>query len=207
MPRLTRRFFRRDPISLARALLGQTLVRILDDGSRLAGRIVETEAYLGAEDAAAHSYKGRRTDRVKSMYLDGGHAYVYFTYGMHHCLNIVADRAGTATACLLRAIEPLEGLETMRRNRAVKIPAAKLKDAHLGSGPAKLAQALAIDRRLDGEDLVTSARLFLERGRAVPDPRIVAAPRIGVGYAGEWAHKPLRFFEAGNAHVSGPRAK
>src|SRR4051812_37511711 len=102
MPRHTRRFFRRDPVSLAKALLGQVLVRVTEEGERLAGRIVEVEAYLGAEGAAAHSYKPRRTDRVASMYLDGGHAYVYFTYGMHYCMNIVADRAGVPTACLLR---------------------------------------------------------------------------------------------------------
>lgn len=202
MSRLTRRFFTRDPVTLARSLLGQVLVRVLDDGTRLAGRIVETEAYLGVEDAAAHSFGGRRTDRVASMYLGGGHAYVYFTYGMHWCMNIVADGAGTPTACLLRALEPREGVEAMRRNRAGKAAAARLKDTQLCSGPAKLAQALAITREFDGEDLVTSPRLFIERAEPIHAEQIIASARVGVGYAGAWADRPLRFHIGGNPHVS-----
>ncbi len=204
MPRrLTRKFFRRDPVTLAKTLLGQRLVRVLSDGTRLVGRIVEVEAYLGIEDAAAHTYRGRNTARVASMYLDAGHAYVYFTYGMHYCMNISADRAGVPTACLLRALEPIEGLDVMRENRAGKLASSRtLKDTQLCSGPARLAEAMAIDKSLDGVDLVTSEACFLERGTAVPDSQIVKTTRIGVDYAGHWSRKPLRFFIDGNPHVS-----
>lgn len=202
---LSRRFFRREPIALARALLGQTLVRTLRlDGRalRLAGRIVEVEAYLGVPDRAAHSYAGRHSERNHSLYLDGGHAYVYFTYGLHHCVNVVADREGVPTACLIRALEPVEGIEVMRRHRAGKIPPHRLEETDLCSGPAKLTQALAIDRGLDGADLLDGAELFLERGARVGEGRIVRAPRIGVDYAGDWKDEPLRFYVGGNPHVS-----
>lgn len=202
MTRLSRKFYQRDPVTLARALLGQVLVRVLDDGARLAGRIVETEAYLGVADRAAHSYGGRRTPRNAAMWGPAGHAYVYFVYGLHHCMNVVAEDAGTPTAVLIRALEPLEGLERMRAHRAGGRPAARLRDIDLCSGPAKLAQALRLDRALDGTDLVSGDALFLERGARVTPRRIVAAPRIGVAYAAEWAHKPLRFYVAGNPHVS-----
>ena len=194
--RLSRRFFRRDPVSLCRALLGRTLVRVLDDDTRLAGRIVEVEAYLGATDRAAHTFGGRRTARNASMWLDAGHAYVYFTYGMHWCLNIVSDRAEIPTACLIRALEPVEGIELMREHRG-------RKPLHeLCSGPAKLTQALRIDRSLDGADLTASPQLFLERGRPVRPQMITTGPRIGVAYAGAWAAMPLRFYLPGNPHVS-----
>jgi len=193
--RLTRRFFRRDPVTLAKALLGQILVRRIDHGQELAGKIVEVEAYLGIEDRAAHSFGGRRTTRNASMWGDAGHAYVYFTYGMHWCVNVVADREEVPTACLIRALEPLRGIEEMRRRRS------RERDVELCSGPAKLTQALAIDRKLDGADLAESGELFIVRG-----PRfrsgIGRSPRIGVAYAKEWAGKPLRFFLAGNPHVS-----
>lgn len=193
MTRLSRKFYQRDAEPLARALLGQVLVRVLDDGTRLAGRIVETEAYLGVEDKAAHSYGGRHTARNAAMWGPAGHAYVYFIYGMHYCANVVARRAGDPQAVLLRALEPLEGLDVMRSQRAGRIPAARLKPRDLCSGPARLCQALAIDRALDHADLVTGEHLFIERGRRVPSNRIVASPRVGIDYAGEWAHKPLRF--------------
>lgn len=194
--RLSRRFFRRDPVTLARALLGQILVRRLEDGRELSGKIVEVEAYLGVEDRAAHSFGGRRTPRNASMWGEGGHAYVYFTYGMHWCMNVVADREGVPTAVLIRALEPIHGLEEMRRRRSGK--------TDLCSGPAKLTQALAIDRNLDGVDLVESSDLYIARGTRSAPP-IGRSPRIGVAYAREWAGKPLRFFIAGNPHVSGKK--
>ncbi len=201
--RLTRRFFRRDPETLARALLGQVLVRRLPNGKELSGRIVEVEAYLGIEDKAAHSYGGRRTKRNESMWLDGGHAYVYFTYGMHFCINVVANRAEVPTACLIRALEPLEGIEHMRRQRAKKVQESRLDDTNLCSGPAKLTESLGIDRKLDRIDLVTSEQVFLVRGRSVRDASVEVAPRVGIAYAKEvWASKPLRFFVRGNPHVS-----
>jgi len=199
-PRAPRSFFRRDPVVLARALLGQRLVRIADDGTRLAGIIVETEAYLGELDRAAHTFGGRRTQRNASMWRDGGHAYVYFTYGMHYCMNVVAELAEKPTAVLLRALEPVEGIDAMRRNRG----AAGRPDSHLCSGPAKLCQALAIDRSLDGVDMVESEMLFIEqvRCRNFPKTAIMTGPRIGIGYAQEWIHKPLRFWIGGSGHVS-----
>lgn len=202
MTRLSRKYYQRDAESLARALLGQVLVRVLEDGARLAGRIVETEAYLGVRDQAAHSFGGRHTPRNAAMWGPAGHAYVYFIYGMHHCVNVVAAGAGDPAAVLLRALEPLEGLERMRANRAQKRPAAKLREADLCSGPARLAQALQLDRSLDGSDLVSGESLFLERGTRIAPHNIVAGPRIGVAYAGEWAETPLRFHVRGNPHVS-----
>lgn len=200
-PRFTRSFYRRDPVKLARALLGQRLVRVLNN-LRLAGTIVEVEAYLGIKDKAAHTSNGRRTPRNESMWGDGGHAYVYFTYGMHFCMNVVSSTAGDPMAVLIRAMEPTEGIEQMYRHRQ-----AAHRDADLCSGPAKLCQALKIDRKLDGEDLVKSGNLFIEQVRKTPLPasRITVGPRIGVSYADEWADKPLRFYIQDNPHISKPR--
>lgn len=186
---------------MARALLGQRLVRVLNS-NRLAGTIVEVEAYLGVKDKAAHTSNGRRTRRNESMWGDGGHAYVYFTYGMHHCMNVVASTADDPVAVLIRALEPTEGIEQMHRHRR-----AARRDADLCSGPAKLCQALKIDRRLDGVDLVSSGSLFIEQVRRSPLPasRIALGPRIGVSYADDWADKPLRFYIKDNPHVSKPR--
>lgn len=178
-----------DPQTVARNLLGQRLVRV-DGGRRLAGVIVEVEAYLGPRDRASHTYGGRRTARNESMYLGGGHAYVYFTYGMHHCLNVVCGARGDGTAILLRAIEPTEGLDVMFARRA-----AARQPGELCSGPGKLTQALGLDRAHDGLDLRTSRELFIERIRRGPlPPRMLdRAPRIGVGFAGAWAKRRLRY--------------
>lgn len=198
--RLERSFFRRGVVQVARALLGQRLVRVVD-GCRMAGLIVEVEAYLGIIDQAAHTYNGRHTARNASMWGDGGHAYVYFTHGMHHCMNVVASRSGQPVGVLIRGLEPVEGLETMRRYRKK----ARL-DTDLCSGPAKLCQSLRIDRKLDGVDLVRGKSLFLERvrRRAYPSSRIVVSSRIGVDSAGDWAGKPLRFYLRENSHISRP---
>lgn len=195
-----------DPRSLARGLLGQRLVRVLDAGVRLSGVIVETEAYLGVRDRAAHSFGGRRSARNESMYQKPGTAYVYFTYGMHFCMNVVCGAEGDPVAVLLRALMPEEGLEEMRlaRTGRRRPGAAPVRETDLCSGPAKLCQALRIDRSLDGEDLVASSRLFIERtGSARAGARRVSrSARVGVGYAGEWAARPLRWFVSGNPHVS-----
>ncbi|MFW6059698.1 MAG: DNA-3-methyladenine glycosylase [Phycisphaeraceae bacterium] len=199
--RLPRTFYERDAITVARALLGQKLVRIVE-GERVAGIIVETEAYLGLPDKAAHTFNGRRTQRNASMWLGGGHAYVYFTYGMHHCMNVVAGRADEPVAVLLRGLRPVEGVDTMfARRRKVK------RATDLASGPAKLCEALAIDRTLDGTDLVASDTFFIERQRqrTYPTRCIVAGPRVGVHYAAEWADAPLRFHVRDDPHVSPAR--
>jgi DNA-3-methyladenine glycosylase len=193
--RLPREFFRRDPQTVAQQLLGQRLVRQVE-GTRVSGLIVETEAYLGVIDKAAHSFGGRRTKRTETMYADGGTAYVYLNYGIHHLFNVVTDSTDVPTAVLIRAIEPTEGLERMQANR----PAARsLID--LCNGPGKVAAALEIDRSHDQLDLVTSAELFLEQVLA-PTSRIVRAPRIGVDYAAEWARRKLRFYLRGSPFIS-----
>ncbi len=186
--------FSDDPVTVARSLLGQRLVRV-EGGRRLAGIIVEVEAYLGARDRAAHTYNGRRTPRNESMYLRGGHVYVYFTYGMHHCMNVVCGRCDEGTAVLLRAIEPTEGLDVMFDRRA----AAK-QPRDLCSGPGKLTRAFGIDRAQDGLDLRESRELFIERRG--DRPAIICTPRIGVDYAGAWAKRRLRFIIGGNIHLS-----
>lgn len=194
--------FDSDAVSVARRLLGQRLVRSVDD-TRLAGTIVDVEAYLGLEDRAAHTFNGRRTQRNESMYLPGGHAYVYMIYGIHHCLNIVCGRAGEGIAVLIRALEPMDGIDLMHTHRdprkALRRP---LRERDLCSGPGKLAQALRIDKSLDGECLRSSETLWIERGERVSEKAIARSARIGVDYAGEWASKPLRFFLRGNPHVS-----
>ncbi|GAB4192291.1 MAG: DNA-3-methyladenine glycosylase [Phycisphaeraceae bacterium] len=206
MPRrLPRKTFRQDPVSLAHDLLGQQLVRVLNaqkGPQRLAGKIVEVEAYLGVADKAAHTCGGRRTARNESMWGDGGLAYVYFTYGMHHCFNVVASVAGDPVAVLVRALEPTEGLDLMYRNRK-----KARRDTDLCSGPAKLCEALGITRQLDGCDMVTSDTLFVEELSTTPLPKsqVETGPRIGVHYAGEWADRPLRFYLKDNPHVSRPR--
>ena len=202
MTRPSRSFFQRDAASLARALLGQELVRV-SGGRRVAGVIVETEAYLGVSDKAAHTFNGRRTKRNESMWGIGGLAYVYFTYGMHYCLNVVASRRDDPQAVLIRAIEPTDGLDLMRRRRGR--PAA-CNDLQLCSGPAKLCQALGIDLKLDGIDLLGSGLLFIEqkRQRSLPGRLIMSTPRIGVSYAQEWADRPLRFLIRDNPYLSRP---
>ena len=192
-----RSFFRRDPVSVARDLLGHRLVSRVG-GTRTSGIIVETEAYLGITDKAAHTYGGRRTRRNRTMWGAAGHAYVYFVYGMHHCLNVVAGETGDPVAVLIRALEPDAGLDTMfeRRRRARRA-------ADLCSGPAKLCQALSIDLGLDGEDLTSSNLLSIASpSRRPPPATIVAAPRVGIASAEEWQNEPLRFFVAGNPHVN-----
>lgn len=194
-------FYRRPAEEVARDLLGRYLVREVA-GERLVVKLVETEAYLGAPDRASHAWGGRRTDRTESLYLPGGHAYVYFIYGMHFCLNAVTGDGGVGSAVLLRAGEPVAGSEVMRRHRGRE--GKTLRPGDLAGGPGKLCQALAVDRALDGA-LLTAGELWIAAGEPVPGERIAHGPRVGVGYAGEAARWPLRFAEAGNRHVSRPR--
>ncbi|MEM9373239.1 MAG: DNA-3-methyladenine glycosylase [Planctomycetota bacterium] len=179
----------------ARALLGTTLTRTLPTGERLAGVITETEAYVGPEDLASHAVGGRRTPRSESMWAKPGTAYVYFTYGMHHCLNVSCLRADHPAAVLIRAIRPNEGIDFMRANRAGNKPRKHpLRDRDLTNGPGKLCQALAIDLDLDGIDLLQSPHLAISGPFGAADPdRITATPRIGLGDVGEWGEAPLRF--------------
>jgi len=195
-------FYRRPAETVARDLLGRYLVREVD-GERLALRLVETEAYLGAPDRASHAWGGRRTPRNESLYLEGGHAYVYFIYGMHYCLNAVTGDAGIGSAVLLRAGEPVEGEERMRENRGwTREP----RPGDLAGGPGKICQALAIGRELDGV-LLTRPPLCITGGEPVAEEDLVASPRIGVDYAGDAASWPLRFSVRGHRHVSKPWPK
>ena len=174
------------------------LWRRLDDGELLAARIAETEAYLGANDMASHARRGLRSERNASMYLEGGHAYVYFTYGMHFCLNVVTQEQDLAEAVLLRGAEPLRGIESMRERRAK----AK-KEWELMNGPGKICMARDIDRKLDGESLRGDALWIAPRDLAVDD--IAVSPRIGIDNSGDAAAWPLRFFLRGNRNVSAYR--
>ncbi|HKG13993.1 MAG TPA: DNA-3-methyladenine glycosylase [Pyrinomonadaceae bacterium] len=198
--RLGRAFYaREETLAVARELLGKRLVVPAQDGARVSGRIVEAEAYLGAEDKAAHSYGWRRTARTETMYAKGGTVYVFFVYGMHHQFNVVTGPEGTPTAVLVRAVEPEEGIDRMRERRAVA------KERELTSGPGKLCKALGLDRSFDGEDLTTSTRVWLEDAGARPRPdEIAEGPRIGIAYAEEYALKPWRFWMKGNVFVSKP---
>ncbi|XP_001494845.4 DNA-3-methyladenine glycosylase [Equus przewalskii] len=202
--RLGSEFFDQPAVSLARAFLGQVLVRQLDNGTELRGRIVETEAYLGPEDEAAHSRGGRQTPRNRSMFMEPGTLYVYLIYGMYFCMNV--SSRGEGACVLLRALEPLGGLETMRQLRSTLRKGAAgraLRDRELCSGPSKLCQALAIDKSFDQRDLAKDKAVWLERGPPGPtEPAVVAAARVGIGHAGEWAHKPLRFYIQGSPWVS-----
>ena len=194
MARLSREFYARDTLVVARQLLGQRLVRLLE-GERLSGRIVEVEAYVGETDRACHAACGR-TARNAVMYGPPGHAYVYFIYGMHHCLNVVTADEGFPAAVLIRALEPVEGLETMRRLRRGR------PDRELTNGPAKLCQALAIDRTFNGLDLCADDPLFIEAGPPVDDADVETGPRVGVRGDEAALTAPWRFFVRGNPFVS-----
>ena len=194
--RLPRRFFDRPTLEVARDLLGCRLVRRID-GQRLAGLIVEAEAYIGEQDRACHCRHGR-TPRTEVMFGKPGVAYVYFTYGMHWLFNIVTEHAGFAAAILVRALEPVEGIAHMQRYRR------QTAVRQLCNGPAKLTQALCIDRRHNGVDLcVRGTNVWLEPGDRLPDSRIERSARIGVDYAPEpWRSKPWRFCTKDSPFVS-----
>jgi DNA-3-methyladenine glycosylase len=196
--RLSREFYERPVLRVARDCVGQILVHQSPEGVT-AGRIVEAEAYRGPEDRAAHSFGGRRTARTEAMYGRAGHAYVFFVYGMHWHFNLVAGRVDEPHAVLIRALEPLAGIELMARRRGVAPSRVELTN-----GPGKLCQAFAIARRHYGADLCASELFLAEGGRI----EVARAPRIGIDYAGAWADRPWRFFVPGNRYVSkAPRAR
>ena len=189
---LAARFYARATKVVARALVGHIVVSDLG-GRRTAGRIVETEAYLGPHDPACHAWGGRRTPRLEPLYGPPGIAYVYFTYGMHWCLNAVTEAVDYPAAVLIRALEPLAGLAVMRRRRG------SVPDRVLCAGPARLCQALGVTGRQDGASLQRGALRILD-GKTRRD-RIVVTPRIGVSRAADW---PLRFCAAGSPWLSRP---
>ena len=181
---LSRAFFDRDTVTVARALLGQRLVRVLD-GERLSGLIAESEAYGGPDDEASHAR--RRTPRSAIMYGPPGFAYVYFVYGMYFCLNAVTEADGLPGAVLIRALVPQEGIATLRARRGGVSP------REVANGPGKLCRALGITGALNGVDLAAGAELFLEEGSAVLPEQVVATPRIGVRGNEAARSRPWRF--------------
>jgi DNA-3-methyladenine glycosylase len=187
LPALPRAFYNRSAVEVARALLGKVLVH----GST-SGVIVETEAYLGLTDRAAHSWRGI-TPRTRVMFGPPGHAYVYLIYGMYECLNVVAEPEGSPGCVLIRAIEPLEGIARMRRRRS-----GARGIENLANGPGKLTLALGITRRDNGADF-TKGALTIHKPASAETLRIGVSPRIGIRHCADW---PLRFFIEGNRFVS-----
>ena len=199
-PILSREFFNRDPVTVGRELLGKLLIR-REGGRLLAGRIVEDEAYLGADDPAAHAYVGL-TPRNAVLFGPPAHAYVYFIYGNHYCLNVSCMPEGVGEGVLLRAMEPIFGLEAMALSRGLELPepARTSQLRLLSSGPGRMSEALGITRARDNNKDVTSRRsdLWFADDGYRPE-RIAATPRIGIKKAVE---QPLRFVIAGNPFVS-----
>ena len=194
--KIERAFFTRtDTLRVARDLLGKLLVVPTADGRRVSGMIVETEAYLGEIDKAAHSYGGRRTARNETTYAEGGHVYVFFIYGMYYQLNLVTGLIDHPHVVLIRAVEPVEGIEVMRERRGA------MKDKNLTSGPGKLCIAFDITRELNGADLMGD-RIWVEDHRNLKKTEIASGPRVGIDYAGEFVDKPWRFWLAENPYVS-----
>jgi DNA-3-methyladenine glycosylase len=181
--KLTRAFYDRDAVSVAHGLLGKLIVHRTAEAKRVA-RIVEVEAYLGPHDLAAHSARGL-TPRTRVMFGPPGHAYVYLIYGIHHCVNVVTESEGKASAVLLRAVEPVQNIEGRTQ------------------GPGLLCKAMGIDKRLNGHDLL-SDDFYIANDGSRRRIAIVKRPRIGVDYAGHWAKRLLRFYIAGNPYVSRP---
>jgi DNA-3-methyladenine glycosylase len=183
-------FFARDTVKVAPELLGKYLVR-LKDGERMIGRIVEVEAYRGSDDPASHAFRGL-TPRNAPMFGDPGRAYVYFTYGNHYCLNVTTQKAGTPGAILLRALEPVEGIDVMRRFRP------NVPDSELTNGPGKLTKALAIDKSLNEQDMTIKGPLFVaDPGK--DDLEIWRSTRVGIR---EGLDRLWRFYIKGNPYVS-----
>jgi len=190
--KLPRSFYEQSTLDVARQLLGKYMVHKHRDGTTV-GKIVETEAYIGPEDKACHASKGR-TARTEIMFGPAGYAYVYLVYGFHHMLNIVTESVDYPAAVLIRGVEPVQGVELMRARRQTE------QQQNLASGPGKLCQAFAIDRKLNGDDLCGKVLYLEDRGE--PVSQVVTTPRIGVDYAGPWKNKPWRFLIKDNKFVS-----
>jgi len=191
---LPREFFTRPGAAVAADLLGKLLVHDTRKG-RIAGMIAEVELYDGTCDAASHAYKNPNTERAKTHYKIGGTAYVYMIYGMYYCFNIVTNEASVPQVVLIRALEPVEGIELMKKNRSTK----DIKN--LCSGPGKLCRALGIEKKHNGKDLC-SGRLFLEDYKTIAKQNILNSPRINIDYAGEAKDYPWRYYIKDNIYVS-----
>jgi len=204
MKKIPREFYTSgDTLDIAQDLLGKLLVVPTASGERVSAMIVETEAYLGAIDKAAHSYGNRRTPRTETMFAVGGTAYIFFIYGMYFQFNVVVGAIDTPHAILVRAVEPFENIEIMRmrRNAKSKHPDRKMLDKNLTSGPGKLCIALGIDRTFNNED-VLGEKVWLEDFKTFSAGEIASGKRIGIDYAEEFAEKPWRFWVKDNLFVS-----
>jgi len=194
--KLPREFYTRtNVLAVARELLGKLLVVPASDGKRVSGIIVETEAYRGPLDRASHAHGGRRTRRTETMYGLGGTVYIFFVYGMYNQFNVVTNVEDVPHAVLIRALQPVEGIELMRQRRHSQ------PDHNLTNGPGKLCLAMGIDRRLDRSDLLGND-VWLEAGERIPPRKIASGPRIGINYAEGWVDKPWRFWVKDNPFVS-----
>jgi len=191
--KLDRSFYERPTLQVASDLIGKVLVRRLN-GRNLAGKIIETEAYIGPHDLACHASKGK-TPRTSVMFGPPGVSYVYMIYGFYFCLNAVTEGEGFPAAVLIRAVEPLENIRVMRTLRH-----NPSRETDIASGPGKLCMAMSIDKNLNDMDL--SGRTLWVEDRNIAVVRIETSPRIGVDYAGEYKDKPWRFYESANPHVS-----
>ncbi len=191
-----------DVVSICKKLIGKVLVSIIDN-HYTSGIIVEAEAYRAPEDKASHAYNNRRTARTEVMFQEGGHAYIYLCYGIHHLFNVVTAPAGIAHAVLIRALEPLDGLEIMMERRSL----CKL-ETRITKGPGSLATALGLRTSMTGESLIQKkSKIYMEdRGIKYPSSDIIQTPRIGVGYAEECAHWPWRFYVKNNNYVSATKS-
>lgn len=194
---LPRSFYLRPTLQVAKSLLGKYIFRKYA-GRILLGKIVETEAYIGPNDPASHAYVGK-TERNKVMFEEGGRAYVYFTYGMHYCFNVVTERAGYPAAVLIRAVEPIDGLQEMVNNRG--FASDEMGEVRLTNGPAKFCEAFGIKREMNGIDL-TGDELFITNGENIKSSEIAVSQRIGIrnGKGKKW-----RFYVKGNRFVSAVR--
>jgi DNA-3-methyladenine glycosylase len=200
--KLERSFYERNTLIVAKELLGRVLVHITPEGVTR-GRIVETEAYMGPEDKGAHSYRGRHTPRMDPLYKTGGFAYIYQLHGYNYCINVVTQEEGIPQAVLIRALEPIEGLELMARRRKIDISdSRKSKLKNLTNGPSKLCQAMNINTSLNGIDLCGNEVFITSQAGLRSNEEMVAAPRIHIDYAEEYRDKLWRFLLKGNAFVS-----
>ncbi|WP_374948230.1 DNA-3-methyladenine glycosylase [Mucilaginibacter sp.] len=187
-----------DVVALSHDLIGKYLFTSID-GDVTGGYIVETEAYAGVIDKASHSFGGRMTPRTQTMYMQGGVSYVYLCYGIHEMFNIVTSAEGTPHAILIRGIQPTDGLDVMmmRRNMETLKP-------NITKGPGSVARALGISRKINALSLQSDTIWVEDKGLIIPDDEVASGPRIGVGYAGDDALLPYRFYVKGNIYVSKP---
>ncbi len=186
---LQRPFYEQDTSTVAKALLGKTVVHVTPEGT-VAGRIVETEAYKGPEDKASHAYGNLRTNRTETQFGPKGHAYIYLIYGLYYCFNVTTGNIpGKPEAVLIRALEPVEGIEIMKKRR----PKAKENVTNLANGPSKLCMALGLSKKQNNADML-SPQFHAIDAEPIPENSIEQTTRIGVEYADEWKNKPWRYY-------------